>query len=98
MALLTSYVYKNVDLNDGTNYLVPLLDTSFDDCNSSDATWSTSKGTTPVQTGITLKEGQFTLPIHIVATTPEDFYDKFIILKTVFNTEDPQLYTFTRKK
>jgi hypothetical protein len=98
MASLTSYKFKNVELNDGTNYAIPLAGTSFDDPNSVDASWAYRKGDIPSQTGVTIKEGVFSIPIHIIAATASSYAAKLKTLKTIFNTRDPQHYALSRKK
>ncbi len=97
MAFLTSYTYKGVELNNGTSYAIPRAGTAFDDPNPTDASWAYRKGDTPVQTGVTVKEGVFVVPIHIIATTSADYAAKLKALKVIFNTRDDAHYAFYRK-
>ena len=100
MALLTSFLWKGVELNDGVLYGVPLADQALDDPNSSDATWAYRKGTVPVQTKLEIKEGVFTLNINILARAGEtaaQYQAKIDQLRAIFDTRDPAFYQLQRK-
>lgn len=100
MALNTSLKYKNIELNDWLTYMVPLADQQLDDPNSTDASWAYRKSNTPVQTGISIKEGSFALNISIKAVygeTPAQFEAKLNLLKQIFDTRDPAFYKLERK-
>lgn len=98
MAFLTSYLFKNVELNDGINYAVPLADQGLDDLNSVDATWAYRKGAVPMQTQLTIKEGVFNLNINILPqATAAAWEAKLTQLKQIFDTRDPVAYAFYRK-
>ncbi len=92
-----SYLWRGTDLNDATNYLVPLADTAFDDRNSADTGYAYRKGDVPVATSLTIKEGSFVLPINIVATTDANFRTKLATLKALFNPADAAFYSFGRR-
>src|SRR5262245_36281247 len=99
-ALLTSFLFKSVELNDGVTYSIPLADQGLDDPNSTDATWAYRKGTTPVQTKLEIKEGVFTLNINIIARSGEtgaQYQAKIDTLRKLFDTRDPAFYQLQRK-
>src|SRR4051794_37186685 len=100
MALLTSFLWKGVELNNGTTYGIPLADQGLDDPNSADATWAYRKGTVPVQTAHSIKEGVFTLNINIIARhgeTPAQYQAKIDQIRAIFDTRDPAFYQLQRK-
>lgn len=100
MAPRISYLFKGVELNDGTNYSVPLADQALDNPNSADATWAYRKGNTPVQTSLAIKEGVFVLNINVLAVhgeTGAQFEAKLNTLKKIFDTRDPQFYQLRRR-
>lgn len=94
---LTSFVWKNVDLNDARAYLMPLEDNALDDRASVEASWASRKGDVPVQTNTTIKEGVFSLNIQVVASSPFDFEQKLDTLKAIFDTRDPAFYPLRRR-
>ena len=97
---LTSFLWKGVELNDGNIYGIPLADQGLDDPNSADATWAYRKGTVPVQTALSIKEGVFTLNINIIARygeTPAQYDAKIQQLRAIFDTRDPAFYQLQRK-
>lgn len=100
MALLTSFLWKGVELNDGNVYGVPLADLALDDPNPADASWAYRKSATPVQTKLEIKEGVFTLNIHIIARhgeTAAQYQAKIDQLRAIFDTRDPGFYQLQRK-
>lgn len=100
MPFNTSYLWKGVELNDDINYLIPLADLSLDDPNSVDATWAYRKGTTPVQTNLSIKEAVFVLNISIKAAygeTATQYQAKIDALRKVFDPRDPQFYQLQRR-
>lgn len=94
---LTSFIWKNVDLNDARAYLMPLEDNALDDRASVEASWATRKGAVPVQTSTAIKEGVFNLNIQVVASSPFDFEQKLDTLKAIFDTRDPAFYPLRRR-
>jgi hypothetical protein len=98
MAYLTSFRYKNIELNDGLTYAVPTAGQNLDDLNAAEETFMyIPGGDLPISTGITVKEGVLVLNIHIIATTPQQFEDRLNLLKQIFNTKDPVHYKLERK-
>ena len=100
MAVLTSYIWKSVELNDGINYSIPMADTALDDRNSVNATWAYRKDNTPIQTQATIQEGSFVLNINVIwrpGETAAQLEAKYDALKKIFNTMDSQFYQLYRK-
>lgn len=98
MALLTSYRYRGVELNDGMAFTVPSQDLNLDDRQNVDENWVYRPGgDLPMPTGITLKEGVIVLNINIVAQTPEQFETRLNVLKKIFDTTDRHYYRLERK-
>lgn len=97
MALLTSYRYRGVELNDGISYAVPNSGHSLDDRQAAEETWAYRREGLPVSTGITLKEGVIPLNIHIIASSGQDFQAKLDVLLAAFNTTDAKYYRLERK-
>lgn len=95
--MLTSYLWRGLELNDGVNYLVAFKDAEFDNQNSANPTYAERQGRTPVFLGATLAEGEITVPIQIRFTSAQDEYDKLQALKAVFNTHDQTEYDFERR-
>src|SRR5215212_6755603 len=100
MAALTSFLWKTVELNDGNVYGIPLADQGLDDPNTADATWAYRKGTVPVQTAHSIKEGVFTLNLNIIARHGESaaqYQAKIDQLRVIFDTRDAAFYQLQRK-
>lgn len=97
MALLTSYRYRTIELNDGIAYAVPNSGHSLDDRQSAEETWAYRREGLPVSTGITLKEGVIPLNIHIIASSGPDFQNKLDVLLQIFNTTDAKYHRLERK-
>jgi hypothetical protein len=97
MALLTSYRYRGVELNDGVNYAVPNNGLTLDDRQVAEESWVYRRTSTPISSGITLKEGVIPMNIHIIAASGADFQTKLENLLRIFDTTDPRFLRLERK-
>lgn len=95
--MLISYKYKNIELNDGLNYVIPLADQNLDDRQSVDESYAYRHGNTPLSAGITQRESTIVLNISIIASSSELFDTKLKTLKQVFDTTDSTYYPLSRK-
>lgn len=98
--MLTSFLYREVEFNDGIAFSVPKLQ-GIDDPNPADATWAYRKGAVPVQTKLDIREGMFVFNFNIVAVRGEtalQYQTKLQYIRQLFNTKDPTFYQLKRQR